>query len=255
MQKSFLPLTRSESFSESNCDRRIYTWADADRVPSVLLIGPWPNLRPQQETQNSHCFLQRPGPSAQGEGWSTGPHYRPNHRNVIEAGRETGISCPSSWKVATSQRQCLRFVSLPSVGASQCGLTVDHRTSSKAERIEEYLAIPSLPDLTEEEVKLIDDIGRTHFSHLYVSSRRGWAVFPVDESPPSPAHIRCWITRSRRIGRGTGIPRWIKINLGARTHCTILIAQGILPTDHCKNNNVVISSLKSVGLSRRVHAK
>ena len=57
-------------------------------------------------------------------------------------------------------------------------LTVERRTTSKAERLEEYLAIPTLPDLTEEEVRLIDDIGRTHFSHLYVSSRRGWAYFP-----------------------------------------------------------------------------
>ena len=43
---------------------------------------------------------------------------------------------------------------------------------SAGERLEEYLAIPGLPDLTEEEVKLIDDIGRTHFVQLYVSSLR-----------------------------------------------------------------------------------
>jgi len=44
--------------------------------------------------------------------------------------------------------------------------------SSKGERLEEYLAIPGLPDLTEEEVKLIDDIGRAHFFQVSVSSLR-----------------------------------------------------------------------------------
>ena len=48
----------------------------------------------------------------------------------------------------------------------------DILADSAGECLEEYLAIPGLPDLTEEEVKLIDDIGRTHFVQLYVSSLR-----------------------------------------------------------------------------------
>jgi len=46
-------------------------------------------------------------------------------------------------------------------------------TTSKEERLEEYLGIPSVPDLTDEEVKLIDETGSKHFFQRYRNS------FPV----------------------------------------------------------------------------
>jgi hypothetical protein len=95
------------------------------------------------------------------------------------------------------------------VVARGVALRVIRRTSSKGERLEEYLAIPSLPDLTEEEVKLIDDVGRTHFFHTYVSSLRVRPVSRVDESIVSPVHTHCWIVRSQRISRRTEVTRCI----------------------------------------------
>lgn len=42
-------------------------------------------------------------------------------------------------------------------------------TTSKEERLDEYLGIASVPDLTPEEVKLIEDTGAKHFHQQYVS--------------------------------------------------------------------------------------
>jgi len=138
-------------------------------------------------------------------------------------------------------------------GPSQCSLTVERRTSSKAERIEEYLTIPGLPDLTEEEVKLIDDIGRTHFSHLYVSSAYAEPVSCVDKSLPSLVRIRYWIVRGLQISRGWEVPRCTKHQPRSEdlSNSTIPIAQGTSPVKHRKNNtNIAVLSVKSTKLSR-----
>jgi len=85
----------------------------------------------------------------------------PGNQYLLPKFSESGIRP----RATSSSRESVVYA-----GPSRYTLTVNCRTSSKAERLEEYLAIPSLPDLTEDEVKLIDDIGKTHFFHLYVSS-------------------------------------------------------------------------------------
>ena len=60
-------------------------------------------------------------------------------------------------------------------------LTARCRTSSKEERVKEYLATQYLPDLTPEEVKAISEAGSKVHHRVFVSSRRALSVSSLAE--------------------------------------------------------------------------
>ena len=68
--------------------------------------------------------------------------------------------------MAAAERGDCRDVSRSSVGFNQC-LMVQGSTSSKAERMREYLDTENVPELTPEEMELIEITGAETYGSLH----------------------------------------------------------------------------------------